>query len=58
MNNKKGTTAPDTEWAGTPSTVLDQQRETVQINLAQKLIHELYKSNFEDLVERLTRAGH
>ncbi len=58
MNNKKVTTAPDTEGAGTPSTFLDQQRETLQITLAQKLIHELYKSNFIDLVERLTGAGH
>ena len=58
MNNKNSLSPSDREESGTASPVLDRQRELVKITLEQKRIHELYESNFEDLVERLTRAGH
>ena len=57
MNNKEKATS-EQEPEGAVSPVLNQQREIVKITLEQKLIHELYKSNFADLVERLTGAGH
>ena len=58
MNNKNSLLSSDMEGAGTASTVLDRQREIETITFEQKRIHELYESNFADLVERLTRAGH
>ena len=58
MNNKNSLIPSDREGSGTASTVLDRQRETETITFEQKRIHELYESNFADLVERLTRAGH
>ena len=57
MNNKeKAPSAQEHEGAASP--VLNQQQEIVKTTLEQKRIPELYESNFADLVERLTRAGH
>ena len=55
-DKKNASSSQENEEAASP--VLDRHREKVQITLAQKLIHELYKSNFIDFVERLTGAGH
>ena len=46
------------EGTGNASPVFNQQREIETLTFEQKRIHEIYESNFADLVERLTRAGH